>query len=260
MFFEWEFRTMTRYHGTDDEDKWKLGSRVVEGLSGEALKVAMTFGFSKLTESDAIPKLIEQMRGHIFPMSSAEARELYRAGQRPGVLSRQSGEPMISDVQRRRRWWELLRQLDPKLSMSNTMLGEMLLDHSGLSHNERLMIMTSTFNNLEFDNVAEALIKQHAMTNVAKDDSSSGQRKGKGKGKWRPRAYLASYDSHYDSENWAYCGQDEDWQGTWEEWIEDPSNAWFANDGQDEWWDEYPDGYDNWEYTANLAPDKKFIT
>ena len=52
------------------------------------------------------------------------------------------------------------------------------------------MIVTSTFNNLEFDNVAEALIKQHALNNVAKEDFT-GQRKGKGKGKWRPRAYLA---------------------------------------------------------------------
>ena len=255
---------MTRYHGADDEDKWKLGSRVVEGLSGEALKVAMTFGFTRLTERDAVPKLIEEIRGHIFPMSTAEARELYRAGQRPGVLSRQSGEPMISYVQRRRRWWELLRRLDPKLSMSNTMLGEMLLDHSGLSHNERLMIMTSTFNNLEFDNVAEALIKQHALNNVAKDEGSSGQRKGKGKGKWRPRAYLASYDGeddageYHNSEIWAYYGQDEDWQGTWDDWIEDPSNAWFANDGQDDWWNEYPDGYDDWEYTANLAPENSW--
>ncbi len=84
---------MTRCHGTDDEDKWKLGSRVVQGLSGEALKVAMTFGFAKLTENDAVPKPIEDMRGHLFPMSTAEARELCRAGQRPGVLSRQSGEP-----------------------------------------------------------------------------------------------------------------------------------------------------------------------
>ena len=118
-------------------------------------------------------------------------------------------------VQRRRRWWELLRQLDPKLSMSKTLPAEMLLEHSGLSHNERLMIMTSTFNNLEFENVAEALIKQHALNNVAKDDGSAGQRKGKGKGKWRPRAYLASYDGmddageYYDPEIWAYNGQDE---------------------------------------------------
>ncbi len=60
--------------------------------------------------------------------------------------------------------------------------------------------MTSTFNNLEFENVAEALIKQHALNNVAKDDGS---------------AYLARYDGmddageYYDPEIWAYNGQDE---------------------------------------------------
>lgn len=42
------------------------------------------------------------------------------------------------------------------------LLGELLLDHSGLSPTECLMVMTPTFNNLDFDVVAEALIKQLA--------------------------------------------------------------------------------------------------
>ena len=40
-FFEWESRTLARYHSTEKTDLWKLGSRLVEGLTGEALKVAM---------------------------------------------------------------------------------------------------------------------------------------------------------------------------------------------------------------------------
>ena len=60
---------------------------------------------------------------------------------------------------------------------------------------------------------------------------------------------------YYDPESWSYYGQDEDWNGTWDDWKEDPSNAWFANDSQEDWWN---DGYDAWEYTANLAPDNSW--
>ena len=40
--------------------------------------------------------------------------------------------------------------------------GELLLDHANLTQSEKLMILTSTFNDLEFDTVAEALVKQHS--------------------------------------------------------------------------------------------------
>ena len=104
---------------------------------------------------------------------------------------------MISYVERRRRRWDMLQRLDPKIGLSETLLGELLLDHSGLSSTERLMIVTSTFNNLDFDIVAEALIKQHALR-----ESIHGN-KGKGKGfkGGKTRAYLAN----------------EDWNGSWEE-------------------------------------------
>ena len=39
-FYEWEFRTMSKYHGTKDDEKFKLGSLVLEGLSGAAYMVA----------------------------------------------------------------------------------------------------------------------------------------------------------------------------------------------------------------------------
>ena len=210
-FFEWEFRSMARYHATDQTELWKLGSRLVEGLTGEALKVAMVMGHKELSRDTAVPTLVDRVKKHIFPLASAEARELYKMGQRAGTLSRQPGESMISYVERRRRWWDMLKKLDPKIDLSDTLLGELLLEHSGLSHNERMMVMTSTFNDLDFDKVAEALIKQHALR-----ESIHGSQKGKGKGpgKGKGRAYLAN----------------EDWDGSWEEdWTSYEGEAWQAS-------------------------------
>ena len=94
-FYEWEFIAKTRYHSTDDEDKWKPASKLCEGLTGESLKVAMALGVDKLSQNDGVLKLVEALRLHIFPMATAEARELFRAGQRPGILPRQVGEPFL---------------------------------------------------------------------------------------------------------------------------------------------------------------------
>ena len=65
MFFEWEIRAII---------SGNLGV-VVEGLSGEALKVAVTFGFAKLKE-DAIRKLIESPTSS----TSAETRDRFNYG------------------------------------------------------------------------------------------------------------------------------------------------------------------------------------
>ena len=105
-FYEWEFRVMTRFHSTDGGEKWKLASKKCEGLTGESLKVAMSLGIKNLSQDDEVPKLVEALKLHLFPMASAEARELFKAGQRPGVLSRQAGEPIISYISRRKRWYD----------------------------------------------------------------------------------------------------------------------------------------------------------
>ena len=47
--------------------------------------------------------------------------------------------------------------------MPSTLRGELLLDHANLSQAEKLVVMTPPCNNLEFDTVAEAFVKQHAI-------------------------------------------------------------------------------------------------
>ena len=65
-FYEWEVRSMTRYQATDEEDRWKLASKLYEGLTGESLKVAMALGIDKLSQKDSVLKLVEALRPHMF--------------------------------------------------------------------------------------------------------------------------------------------------------------------------------------------------
>jgi hypothetical protein len=95
----------------------------------------------------------EALREHIFPLGCAEARELFKAGLRPGILSKQSGETMISYISRRRRWYDMPRNLDKAIQLSDQVRGDLLLDHANLSLNEKLMIMTSTFNDFWSSNM-----------------------------------------------------------------------------------------------------------
>ena len=117
----------------------------------------MSLGIDKLAQKDGVLKLVEALRLHMFPMATAEARELFKAGQRPAILSRQAGEPFISYISRRRRWYELLKQLDPKLEIPNTLRGELLLDHTNLTQSEKLMIMTSTFKTMNLTQLPKHL-------------------------------------------------------------------------------------------------------
>ena len=74
---------------------------------GEAARIAMDIGHAVLlTENGTgIKKLVEEIRKFVFPQAKAEAKELYQLGRRKnGTMARQTGEPMVSYVSRRRRW------------------------------------------------------------------------------------------------------------------------------------------------------------
>ena len=77
----------------------------------------------------------------VFPRATEEARELFRADQRVGgPLARQQGESMVSYCSRRRRWWRTLCELDPTISLSESMRAELMLELSGLSRQEQLVV------------------------------------------------------------------------------------------------------------------------
>ena len=94
---------------------------------------------------------------HRYKVSAIETKELYREGAKlGGVLSRQNGESMASYIQRRRRWFAKLIALDAAYKVPETLLTDMLLENSGLSEQQQLMV-TNTVRartSLTFENVA----------------------------------------------------------------------------------------------------------
>ena len=141
-YHEWEFRTRLRMKASGEEDPAKYAeamSKVVDGLRGEAFVVAKELGLETIwkqgdidTES-GLDALVKAIKGHVFPQTTHEAKELFRQYTTPsGSLSRQSGEAMHSYVARRRRCWKLLTELDPVLALSEGHRADLLLDLSGL--------------------------------------------------------------------------------------------------------------------------------
>jgi len=78
-YHEWEFRTMSKYLGTKDEDRTLQGPRVLEGLRGEAYLVAEDLGLEKLAEKDGIKVLIEAMRLRVFPPDQHRGKRAFPA-------------------------------------------------------------------------------------------------------------------------------------------------------------------------------------
>ena len=87
---------------------------------------------------------------------------------------------------RRKRSWKLLKELDPKLEISDEQRAGLLLDLSGLAQAERLLIMSSIANARDFDKIAEALALQHSRQHekeVRNTNRGRGKNhKGKGRG------------------------------------------------------------------------------
>jgi hypothetical protein len=170
-FEEWKFKIETRLkaldHTKDEEEmhrlKATLASKVIEGLQGEALKIAMEIGTAKLNTTAGVPTLIANLDESIRGTRADEARELYRIGSRPhGPLTRQSSEPMATYVTRRKRWWTRLQMLDSTIQVSDAILTDFLLTASGITALEQIVVKSSVGNKMEFQVISDALRSQHA--------------------------------------------------------------------------------------------------
>ena len=83
--------------------------------------------------------LVQRVQARIFPLRTADARELLKQGMRVGgPMSRIPGEPMTRYISRRRRWWTLVREMDNTLELGDTVQGSMMLEQAGLSRLEQL--------------------------------------------------------------------------------------------------------------------------
>ena len=136
--------------------------KVLEGLREEAFELARDIGVDVLTQPGGLRKFVEKLRDNVFPRASEEARELFKVGQKPGSLARQSGEPMLSCVSRRRRWWNLLKTLDGSIELSEPMRVELLLELSGLSRQEIIVIKACAPDAKSFESVAATLVEQYS--------------------------------------------------------------------------------------------------
>ena len=121
---EWKFKVHNKQRTITsivDEDTQKqrlanLVSQIIDGLSDDALKIAMDMTEDQLFSENAVNILVKLMDDHMAEFKKDESRELYKAGSRTtGPLTRQAGEPMVSYVARRRRWYARLRLLDDEI-------------------------------------------------------------------------------------------------------------------------------------------------
>ncbi|CAE7418365.1 GIP [Symbiodinium sp. CCMP2592] len=181
-FHEWEFRAMTRWTQTKDDEKKDLASKFLDSLRGEAYIAAEDLGAEVLGSKDNIPKVIEKVRTNLFPLQEQESKELYRLGtQIGGMLSRQAGEPMTSYLSRRSRWWRKMKQLDKTVSISESILTDLLLDNAGINRQERIMVITAMAGSVKTEDCEKALIKMHSRIHLLEKKNPSPFGKGKGK-------------------------------------------------------------------------------
>ena len=140
----------------------EMVQKVLEGLREEAFELARDIGVDVLTQPGGLRKFVKKLRDVVFPLASEEARELFKAGQKPGSLARQNGESMLSYVSRRRRWWKLLKTLDGSIELSEPMRVELLLELSGLSRQEIIVIKACAPDAKSFESVAATLVEQYS--------------------------------------------------------------------------------------------------
>ena len=149
-----------------DIDMSECVSKILEGLRGDAFSIARDIGLNRFLQPDGIDHLIEQIRQQAFPLQSEEASELFRQGQLlSGPLAKQTGEPMLSYIARRKRWWSTLCELDPDIRLSEAMRANLLVELSGLSRQEQLMVKTAARSQTT-DEFARVLVQHHSVVHM----------------------------------------------------------------------------------------------
>ena len=157
----------------------------------------MDLGLPKVITGDGLATLIAAIEISIQGQRSMETKELYREGAKlGGTLSRQNGESMTSYIQRRRRWFSKLIALDSAYKVPEAVLTDMLMENSGLSEQQQLMVTNTVRARaaLTFENAALELREQHPL--IQEKDSRHRDRereyrgfqrkpwKGQGNGAW----------------------------------------------------------------------------
>ena len=150
----------------------------------------------------------------VFPLGTLEAQALFRSGQAlRGPLSRQEGESIVSYIGRRRRWWTLMTQLDPRISLSDSLRAELLLELSGLTRDQQLMIKACAAGSHDFDTYAKIMTEHHGLIHLRGNRllDSAPHRPGteRDNRKWQPKG-AGKYGYHaLEPSTTAYLGMSE---------------------------------------------------
>ena len=172
---EWKFRVLTKVEAVKrvqkEEDRTvkmaELCSRILDGLSGEPLRIAMDLGVDQIGDATGLKTLVDAVSDYVIQFKEDEARELFRAGTKvDGPLSRQSGETMASYINRRTRWFRRMKTIDPTTSVSDNILADYLLEGAGITHDQQLMVRTVCDNVTSFDGFSGALRRHHAKIHL----------------------------------------------------------------------------------------------
>ena len=140
---------MAKYDAYEDKEdvdalRKELASTVLDGLTGDALTAAMDIGREKVVAKDGIPTLVQKIKESLKGKKVLEMKDLYKEGGKShGPMSRQKGEPMSSYTSMRRRWYNRLITIDETSKLPERLLVDMLLEHSGLTNDQRLMVTTA---------------------------------------------------------------------------------------------------------------------
>ncbi|CAE7224139.1 RE2, partial [Symbiodinium sp. CCMP2456] len=190
---EWTFRVRMlaqKEKTMSDSEAKKLGSlplRLVEGLSGQALKIAQQLDVSKLDTEGGTDYLIEKISSELRPRRMQQA------------------------------WYRAMTDLSSDLKLPDIVLSEQLLLNSGLNDDQKLMIRTVCGDKMSFDKIAEELGNQHPRIHEKNNYQppyfrrsdfrgfarTSPSTKGHGKGyKQKPRYYNAFHADGQDEENY----------------------------------------------------------
>ena len=152
---------------SDDDGAVEAVLKVMEGLRGDAFQKAKDLGIVALSGPDGLRTLIKEIKAMVFPLGTLEAQALFRSGQAiRGPLSRQDGESVVSYIGRRRRWWTLMTQMDSRISLSDSLRAELLLELSGLSRDQQLMIKACAGGVHEFDKYAQIMTEHHGLIHL----------------------------------------------------------------------------------------------
>ena len=128
----------------------------------DAFLLARDVGLETLSQPGGLEQLIGVIRNHVFPRAAEEGKELFRAGQKlGGPLSRQPSESMLSYVQRRRRWWNVLVELDPSMAVSESFRIELMLELLGISRQEILVVKACRADS-SFEATARVLVDHYS--------------------------------------------------------------------------------------------------